>query len=56
MLESCLKHFRHFLEINRDLLETYLRLHRDMFYSFCFKSMRHLFDIRLQIDKNMPET
>ena len=56
MLESCLKHVRHFLEIYRDLLETCLRLHRDMFYTFCFKFMRHLFDIRLQIDKNMPET
>ena len=56
MLESCLKHVRQFLEICRDLLETCLRLHRDMFYTFCFEFMRHLFDIRLQIDKNMPDT
>ena len=56
MLESCLKHVRQFLEICRDLLETCLRLHRDMFYTFCFDFMRHLFDIRLQIDKNMPDT
>ena len=50
MLESCLKHVRHFLEICRDSLEICLRLHRDMFYTFCFEFMRHLFDIRFQID------
>ena len=51
ILESCLKHVIYFLEIFRDLLETCLRLQRDMFYIFCYKFMRHVLDIRLQIDK-----